>query len=692
MARSALSSLISPRVMVATAVAAAAMAVTAKAQVAPVTLGVGLNDATITAKDLTVGVPTHFEVWRSGVRIAQTTTGSPANRANGGGGGGGAIVPGALDVNGGVAGDVCWTGAVPQMRGGDLVRVVQAPTGGVMTTTGTTARAITIEQTSPLRSGQVVTVRGTAIDPTTSQRPPVAQLTVTLRNTATKVTLVAPQGLNTVAYDVPADPTNGSWTATYTLATSNDAQNAASSDIRFATWTSPAATESTTASFSPGAVFAAPCPAVPSATTGPVGLQVAPADDTGASDRDGITKIAQPHLIGVTSASNMPVTIRQNTSGAIVAAGTSGVDGAFDLVPTAPLPQGQLFLRAFEGTSPGVPAVNPIQVTVDSVAPADPSMIWTPGGPSPDPAPTFGGDAEPSTSVAVYAATSCSGTPVATLTALQYAFGVPIPVVQNGSTPVRVRVTDAAGNAGNCAVAPAYVHDSIAPPAPLGLGTTPASPTWEPVALRGAAEAGSTVSLFANATCAGTPFAQGSAAALGGAGIPLPIPATPTSYDLSALATDAAGNVSLCSTSIGFQRIAPPSPPPPPAVITNAPPRSGSSSVVSRVATMSRTGAVTVLVRCSGGDSGGTCAATLELTRRIPAAAARGVKARTVTYARRAVIALNGTTVRVTLLLTPAGRRAVTSARRLGLSMRLTATGGPAAATPIVVRGPPMRR
>ena len=111
-------------------------------------------------------------------------------------------------------------------------------------------------------------------------------------------------------------------------------------------------------------------------------------------------------------------------------------------------------------------------------------------------------------------------------------------------------------------------QEDLAPPsAPQLSSTDPGSPGSSGTPrIRGAAEAGSTVRLYAGSGCAGTPVATGSAAELGAPGIAVSVGEGATAA-FSATATDAAGNTSACSASISYTRLkvtVPVFPPPPP--------------------------------------------------------------------------------------------------------------------------------
>jgi hypothetical protein len=108
----------------------------------------------------------------------------------------------------------------------------------------------------------------------------------------------------------------------------------------------------------------------------------------------------------------------------------------------------------------------------------------------------------------------------------------------------------------------------VAPPsAPQLTGTDPASPSSSGTPrIRGAAEAGSTVRVYAGSTCAGAPIASGSAAELASPGFRVEVGEGVTAA-FSATATDAAGNTSACSASISYTRPPHGDPPRPPGCI-----------------------------------------------------------------------------------------------------------------------------
>jgi hypothetical protein len=97
--------------------------------------------------------------------------------------------------------------------------------------------------------------------------------------------------------------------------------------------------------------------------------------------------------------------------------------------------------------------------------------------------------------------------------------------------------------------------DVVPPAAPQLMSTDPASPNQSGTPrVRGTAEAGSTVRVYAGAGCAGTPVATGSAAELGSPGLRVEV-AEGVTAAFSATAGDAAGNTSDCSAPISYRRL-----------------------------------------------------------------------------------------------------------------------------------------
>ncbi len=188
----------------------------------------------------------------------------------------------------------------------------------------------------------------------------------------------------------------------------------------------------------------------------------------------------------------------------------------------------------------------------DSTAPSAPTgLAVSPTPPANNNNPVISGTAEAGSTVKLFTNSSCSGSPAATGSAATFASpGIAVTVADNTTTTFYTTATDAAGNTSTCSSSNVtYVEDSTAPSAPTGLAVSPTPPANNnnPV-ISGTAEAGSTVKLFTNSSCSGSPAATGAAATFASPGIAVSV-SDDTTTTLYATATDAAGNTSTCSSS-----------------------------------------------------------------------------------------------------------------------------------------------
>ena len=187
-------------------------------------------------------------------------------------------------------------------------------------------------------------------------------------------------------------------------------------------------------------------PQTPAPTIG--GIQ----EDTG-TPGDGITSDASPILVG-TAAPGSTVTVSYtDAAGAQTATGTVGSDGSWQIVlPT--LPDGSYsFVASAEapGGTPS-PASQPLQVVIDTTAPAAPVFEGVVGddgdGIVNDATPTLTGTAEPGSTVTVgYETPQGPGSATGT-TGTDGRWTVDIPTLPDGSYNFTVGTTDAAGNVG----------------------------------------------------------------------------------------------------------------------------------------------------------------------------------------------------------------------------------------------------
>jgi hypothetical protein len=96
------------------------------------------------------------------------------------------------------------------------------------------------------------------------------------------------------------------------------------------------------------------------------------------------------------------------------------------------------------------------------------------------------------------------------------------------------------------------LFDAVPPPAPALAATSPSSPSASnQPRLLGSAQRGTSVAVYANATCSGAPVAGGSATQLAGPGIAVTVGEASTT-GLSTRATDLAPLTSTCSVPIVY--------------------------------------------------------------------------------------------------------------------------------------------
>ena len=240
-----------------------------------------------------------------------------------------------------------------------------------------------------------------------------------------------------------------------------------------------------------------------------------------------------------------------NCTGPVAASGIASSTGTFGIGITVTSNSSTSITATSTDAAGNVSACSSVLVYVhDSLPPSAPMITSsTPTSPANANSPTISGTAEAGTSVRLYTDATCT-TPIGNpATATGGVFSVMISVTDNTAYTIHAQATDAALNASACSTAFSYVEDSAAPTAPT-LNALPPSSTNTTPTLTGTAEAGSTVSIYANGTCSGSPTATG--AATGGSfAIGVTVTAN-SSTPFTAKATDAAGNASPCSTSFTY--------------------------------------------------------------------------------------------------------------------------------------------
>ncbi len=198
---------------------------------------------------------------------------------------------------------------------------------------------------------------------------------------------------------------------------------------------------------------------------------------------------------------------------------------------------------------------------VDTQAPTAPSITDTdPDSPANDNNPEVKGTgAEAGSTVRIYGDATCTDTVLGNGSAADFngATGITAAVAGDQTTDLRATATDAAGNASPCPSPFAYTEDSTPPVAPSITDTDPNSPANDNnPEIKGTAEAGSTVRLYTTSDCSAAIAASGTASAFSSPGLTVTVAAS-SSTTFRATATDAAGNLSPCSSGLTYVEIAP---------------------------------------------------------------------------------------------------------------------------------------
>ncbi|MBU8897025.1 hypothetical protein KRR26_15510 [Corallococcus sp. M34] len=191
----------------------------------------------------------------------------------------------------------------------------------------------------------------------------------------------------------------------------------------------------------------------------------------------------------------------------------------------------------------------------DTTPPVTPVLShFSPASPSNIANPNLFGSAETGSTVRVYTNATCSGNPAVSVTAAtENLFSAAVPAITNATTVFSVTATDPAGNVSGCSQPMSYVHDGTAPAAPVMTGFQPVSPSNSLTPqVRGTAEKGSTVQIFKSVGCVAPVVVSAVADASTGAFSAAVTVTANTTTGYSALAVDAAGNVSACSSIINY--------------------------------------------------------------------------------------------------------------------------------------------
>jgi hypothetical protein len=337
--------------------------------------------------------------------------------------------------------------------------------------------------------------------------------------------------------------------------------------------------------------------------TGPSGLNTNPASPS---------NVNTPLLRGTPAGDAVSVMVYPNATCSLGPSdtGTPGEFSGTGLQVTVPSNTTTPISADSKDAAGNVGGCTTINYTEDSTGPAAPTALTTnPLSPSNNNNPFLKGTASgDSASVSVYVSADCTGTAVSGSPISPATFastGLQVTVPSNAVTALSARATDGVGNTGACATIN-YSEDSTGPLGPTDLSTLPVSPANDNNPLfRGTAEAGSTVSVFTNASCTSSILATGPAATFAAPGLVVSV-SDNTTTTFFARATDSLGNVGVCS-SVGVNYVEDSTLPVAPRLLTTTP-ASGSDNndpILKGVSDTGTTVAVFTNGTCSGHSFGG---------------------------------------------------------------------------------------
>jgi len=248
-------------------------------------------------------------------------------------------------------------------------------------------------------------------------------------------------------------------------------------------------------------------------------------------------------VISGSSEARSTVTVRLD--GTVAGMVTANAAGTWSFTPTSPLSQGVHEASAIATDAAGNTSFvsTPRTFTVDTVAPTPP-VLTAPSALVRTTVPLIFGTAEASSKVTV-TLDGARSWPVTASSSGTWSFASP--ALTQGAHTVTATATDAAGNTSAPSAARGFTVDTVAPSAPV-LTAPAASVSTATPAISGTAEVGSTVTVRLDGTVAGTVTAHAS----GAWSFTPPSPLSLGAHTVSATATDAAGNTSEPSATLGF--------------------------------------------------------------------------------------------------------------------------------------------
>jgi 2',3'-cyclic-nucleotide 2'-phosphodiesterase (5'-nucleotidase family) len=292
----------------------------------------------------------------------------------------------------------------------------------------------------------------------------------------------------------------------------------------------------------------------------PINLDLAAADDTGASNTDNITANTTALTISGSTEANASVQLFDGTTS--LGTTTASATGSFSLDVTLPSGTRTITARATDAAGNVSAASAPLTITIDILAPAAPAGLDlaaaddtgvsnTDNITSLTSGLTISGTAEAGASVELFDGSTSLGTTVAAANGT-FSLDVSLPA---GARSITARATDAAGNVSPPSALLLITVDAAAATAPSGLDLAAVDDTGvsssdnitdqtQGLTISGTAEAGSSVQLFDGTTSLGTTTAGPD----GRFSLDVTLPAGERS--VTARSTDAAGNVSAASAPL----------------------------------------------------------------------------------------------------------------------------------------------
>ncbi|MCU6668731.1 Ig-like domain-containing protein [Enterobacteriaceae bacterium H4N4] len=286
---------------------------------------------------------------------------------------------------------------------------------------------------------------------------------------------------------------------------------------------------------------------------------------TGTLNSGAVTDDARPTFTG---SGEVGATIRIFSDGSEIGSAVVNAAGSWTFTPDTPLAEGArtITFNATDTAGNSTPAGGAFTLTVDTLAPATPSIVsaadnvgpiqnpLTSGQVTDDTTPTLSGTTDPNATVTLFENGIFAGTALANESGVwTYTPGA---ALSNGSHTFTASTRDAAGNLSETSAGFTVIVDTLKPTAPLialayddvgtltgplsnGQTTNDTLPT-----LTGTGEPNATIQIFEGQTLMGS----GTADSLGNWSVTLTVPLGNATHNLTAVATDAAGNTSDAST------------------------------------------------------------------------------------------------------------------------------------------------